>query len=184
MQSRNIDGAAGRQCMAMINSRYVHGGERLRSAVRRLQRAGRRNPRLEAVAPMGRRLGKLLVPLAFAISLFLTWSAAEPVAGPRLDWQPAKFSANELPARVAREPLEGQPALSRGGAAVVAVESSRRKHKISQRPAADPVILTCRFIGVGHHEHGWHSGWSGPPIKRGEPAHAFLARGPPLRHWA
>jgi hypothetical protein len=136
-----------------------------------------RGEKLNAVA---RRVALLVVP-AFAIVLFLAWGDFKPHGSSDVGFEPAELNSSELPSQAAREPLEGQPALKRGGVASSAVESSRRKLKLPQRPTAEPLVLTSRFIAEGlRGTHTWPPTWSGPPIKHAQPDWAFLARGPPL----
>lgn len=123
----------------------------------------------------------LLVLAAVAILLFLAWGDFRPHGSSDPGFGPAELSSSELPSQAARDPLEGQPALKRGGVAMAAVESSRRKLKLPQRPVAEPLILTSRLNTDGQPgTHSWPPSWSGPPIKRAQPDRAFLARGPPL----
>jgi len=78
-----------------------------------------------------------------------------------------------------------QPALKRGGVVLVAVESSRRKARVLQRPQDQPLILTSRFIADGElAAHPCPSPSSEPALKAAQPARPFLARGPPTRNVA
>lgn len=129
---------------------------------------------------MARRIALMVLP-AFAVLLLLAWGDFRSYGSSDAGFEPAELSSGELPSHAAREPLEGQPALKRGGGAMTVVESSRRKLKLLQRPAPEPLILTSRFIAGGHPgTHVWPPTWSSPPIKPAQSDRAFLARGPPL----
>jgi hypothetical protein len=73
-----------------------------------------------------------------------------------------------------------QPALKRGGVVLIAVESSRRKARVPQRPQGQPLILTSRFIADGElAAHPCPSPSSEPALKAVQPARPFLDRCPP-----
>lgn len=145
-----------------------------RAAARPLRFASRG----EKLSVLAHRLAFLVLP-ALAIVLFL--AGGDPSRGSDPAFEPAELSSSELPSQAAGEPLDAQPALKRGGVAMAAVESSRRKLKSPQRPTAEPLILTSRFIADGlPGTQAWPPTWSSPPVKPAQPDGAFLARGPPL----
>ena len=76
---------------------------------------------------------------------------------------------------------EAGPALTRGGFAMAAVESSRRKLRAPQRPAAQSLILTGRSMAEAPVRAERHL--RPPPDLPLEPGRAYrpsLARGPPV----
>ena len=101
--------------------------------------------------------------------------------GHGLSVEPAELRSADLPFEAGRDPLESRPALKRGSVSMAAVESSRRKVRVPQRPPAQPLILTNRFVADGltrSHARPWP--WPEPALKLAEPGRPFPARGPPL----
>ena len=133
--------------------------------------------------PESRRILHLLLPV-LALILFADLAgltiAGNALNGAEARFEPAELRSGDLPLEAGRDPLESRPALKRGGFVVAAVESSRRKMRVPQRPPAQPLILTSRFIANGKvwsHDHPWPR--FEPPLNRSVPGRPFLARGPP-----
>ena len=76
---------------------------------------------------------------------------------------------------------ETRPALTRGGFVMAAVESSRRKLRPPQRPAAQSLILTGRSMAEApaRAEIRWRPARD-LPLEAGLAHRPFLARGPPV----
>lgn len=75
---------------------------------------------------------------------------------------------------------DARAALTRGGFAMAAVESSRRKPRAGQRPPADALTLTHQSLANALARFDAQTAPSaGPPVKLARPERPFLARGPP-----
>ena len=76
---------------------------------------------------------------------------------------------------------DARPALTRGGFAMAAVESSRRKVRAPQRPPAQSLILTGRTMAdaPARTERRLRPAPDRPP-EAGRAYRPFLARGPPV----
>ena len=126
----------------------------------------------------------LLTCLLFAVPAF-HGLAGSSWTGHEFRSESHELRSADLPLEAIHDPLEKRPALTRGGAAMAAVESSRRKLRVPLRPAAQPLILTTRFDTdslARSHARPWP--WPKPALKPDAPSRPFPARGPPSREAA
>lgn len=99
-------------------------------------------------------------------------AATQPVAVP---------SPIELPLEAGDKGDGKRAALGRGGFALAAIETSRRKMRASQRPPAQPLNLTVSFVPVALARPLARRRRSQQPLRPSRPPRPFLSQGPPSR---